>query len=164
MSTPIILSLAALAIIILGVYFLSNKGKSSKKSKEQSELEIVEEVKVPPEFREEYNRGMHPQDYEDSTFFTLTRCAHCVRLERFLEAQEIPFTKILLDNFEGVARQQLMAVIRSYNERGSFPTLVSPDGDVAVGFREWQIRERFMKFSLLEEEKKHEHTQKHEQE
>ena len=36
-----------------------------------------------------------------------------------------------------------MAKLRSFNPRGSFPTLVLPDGQVLVGFREAQARKLF---------------------
>ncbi len=153
MSEPIMLSLVVLAVIVIGAYFFfgSKKEQADKNStngKNQT-MEIVENVTVPEEFEEEYNFGMSPIGAKNCTFYTLTHCVHCVRLENFLEKNEIPFETVLLDNFEGQARKNLMAQVRSFNPRGSFPTLVSPEGDVTVGFREWQVREKFMKYSKL---------------
>ncbi len=147
MTSPISLSIIALVVILTLAYLFYGK---KPKARVLTEEEITDVV-VAPEFEEEYQRGMFPQNYEELTFYTLIKCVHCGRLEKFLVENEIPFTKVLLDNFEGQARKNLMSKVFSYNERGSFPTLVSPEEEVTIGFREWQVREKFMKYSIKEE-------------
>ncbi len=153
MSTPIILSLVGLvAIILIARMVTKSKGNTEQYPKPDPSDNIdFEEVVVPENLQNEYNRGMNPLEATDLTFYTLTNCVHCDRLEKFMHTNEIPYATILLDKFEGAARKNLMAKVRSYNPRGSFPTLVSPEGDVTIGFREWQVREKFMKYSLREE-------------
>ncbi len=149
MSSPIALSIIAL-IAILSVAYLFF-GKKTKVTVTNDKSLDSEDLVIADEFKEEYERGMNPRNYEDLTFYTLIKCVHCGRLEKFLVENEIPYAKVLLDNFEGKARKNLMAKVISYNERGSFPTLVSPEEEVTVGFREWQVREKFMKYSVKEE-------------
>ncbi len=153
MSTPIIISLICLVVIL----FLARKFFGGTKDQmptddnsAPSTSSSSDEVSVLPEFQNEYDRGMKPTEAKDLTFYTLTNCVHCDRLEKFLVNNEIPYSTILLDNFTGQARKNLMDKVRFYNPRGSFPTLVSPEEDVTVGFREWQVREKFMKYSLRE--------------
>ncbi len=143
MSSPISLSIVALVVILSIAYIFFGRKPKAKAITEQQ----IEEAVVPDEFMEEYQRGMYPTKYEDLTFYTLIKCVHCGRLEKFLIDNEIPYSKVLLDNFEGQARRNLMSKVLSYNERGSFPTLVSPEEEVTIGFREWQVREKFMKYS-----------------
>ncbi len=145
MISPISISIIALVVILsLAYLFFGKKSNNTLTDKE------IEEVVVPEEFQAEYDRGMYPTKYEDLTFYTLIKCVHCGRLEKFLVENNIPYSKVLLDNFEGQARKNLMSKVISYNERGSFPTLVSPEEEVTIGFREWQVREKFMKYAKEE--------------
>lgn len=148
MSKEIIIAIAVgiVALIMLYNYF-------TLKQKEAKSKPALDELDIPAEFQAEYDRGMAPENYEDCTFYTLTHCVHCVRLEKFLAKQEIPFVKVLLDNFTGTARTNLLNKVKEKNPRGSFPTFVSPAGEVTVGFREWQVRELFMKYSTNPENK-----------
>ena len=60
-----------------------------------------------------------------------------------LDEHGISHHLVYVDDFEGEQRRELMAKVRSWNPRGSFPTLVLPDGRVSVGFREAQVRKLF---------------------
>ncbi len=149
MSTPIIISLVALVVVlfIAAKFFGSNKDQMPVE-KEGQASEVQSGVSLAPELQKLYERGINPDKAKDLTFYTLTNCVHCDRLEKFLINNEIPYSTILLDEFSGMARKEMMDKVRFFNPRGSFPTLVSPEGEVTIGFREWQVREKFMKYSL----------------
>ncbi len=137
--------LAVISLIIGGiVYYTMHRKvvKVTKKPVNRADTELV----IPARFQFSYDHGIDPEGFKICTFYTLTQCVHCGRLEKYLEVNRIPFTKVLLDNYEGLARRNLMEKLRTYNPRGSFPTLVSPEGEVTVGFREAQVKEIFGKY------------------
>lgn len=90
-----------------------------------------------------YVLGMEPGADGQSVMYTLRSCRHCVRLKKFLDAHGIPCHLVFVDGFTGAARAAMMAKVRACNPRGSFPTLVLPDGRVVVGFREREVRAAF---------------------
>ncbi len=138
-------------VIIYGLFRFFSKNPDGEEIVAQEEN--VEEANnaaldnLEPHLREIYERALDPTKYSEATFYTLTRCVHCGKLEKYLEANSIPFTKVLLDDFQGSLRQNILKKLRSYNERGSFPTLVSQDEKVTVGFRQWDVYDKFMRFS-----------------
>lgn len=87
-----------------------------------------------------YERGMRPGADGQSVMYTVHTCRHCVRLKEFLDAHGIACHLVYVDDFRGAKRKAMIEKVRALNPRGSFPTLVLPDGRVLVGFRERQIR------------------------
>ena len=98
------------------------------------------ETGAPVTRMEAYALGMQPGADGQSVMYTLRSCRHCVRLKKFLDAHHIPCRLVYVDEFKGAERAALMGRVRACNPRGSFPTLVLPDGRVVVGFREREIR------------------------
>ncbi|MCH5276453.1 MAG: glutaredoxin family protein [Desulfovibrionaceae bacterium] len=90
-----------------------------------------------------YELGMRPGADGRSVMYTLHTCRHCVRLKEFLDARAIPCHLVYVDDFRGAKRRAMVEKVRSLNPRGSFPTLVLPDGRVLVGFRERAVREAY---------------------
>ena len=90
-----------------------------------------------------YEVGMRPGTDGQSVMYTLHTCRHCVRLKEFLDAHAIACHLVYVDGFRGAKRKAMIDKVRALNPRGSFPTLVLPDGRVIVGFREQQIREAY---------------------
>lgn len=90
-----------------------------------------------------YAVGMQPGTDGQSVMYTLHTCRHCVRLKEFLDAHAIACHLVYVDDFKGAKRKAMIEQVRALNPRGSFPTLVLPDGRVLVGFREHQIREAY---------------------
>ncbi len=95
---------------------------------------------VPVKRMDAYALGMQPGADGQAVMYTLRSCRHCVRLKKFLDAHHIPCHLVYVDEFTGAARAALMDRVRACNPRGSFPTLVLPDGRVVVGFREREVR------------------------
>ena len=91
----------------------------------------------------EYQLGIDPCASGKPVMYTLQTCLHCVHLKHFLDDHGISHHLVYVDDFEGEQRRELMAKVRAWNPRGSFPTLVLPDGRVSVGFREAQVRKLF---------------------
>lgn len=87
-----------------------------------------------------YELGMRPGTDGQSVMYTVRTCRHCVRLKEFLDAHAIACHLVYVDDFRGARRKAMIEKVRALNPRGSFPTLVLPDGRVLVGFREQQIR------------------------
>lgn len=68
--------------------------------------------------------------------YTLHTCLHCAHLKVFLEERGIEHKLIYVDDFDTDVRREVMEMVRHFNPRGSFPTLVLPDRRVVVGFRQ----------------------------
>ena len=130
---------AALAVLSIAViFFLSRKSTDC-----QNKAEEKKERALPQEIEEEYRIGMDPCASGKPVMYTLQTCLHCVHLKHFLDKHGIECLLVYVDDFEGEQRRELMSKVRSFNPRGSFPTLVLPDGRVSVGFRETQVRKLF---------------------
>ena len=129
--------LAILGVAALFFLFRNSSGGIEAPAKEKAK-------DVPArDLEEEYKLGMDPCASGKPVMYTLQTCLHCVHLKHFLDDHGISHHLVYVDDFEGDQRRELMAKVRSLNPRGSFPTLVLPDGRVSVGFRETQIRKLF---------------------
>lgn len=88
-----------------------------------------------------YRSGVDPRSGNVPVMYTLHTCRHCVRLKDFLDKHKISHVLVYVDDFDEPARKELMNTLRTYNPRGSFPTLVTPDGRSSVGFREDAVKQ-----------------------
>ena len=125
--------LAAVCILVL----FSRKGGKKKTVKKAAP---VQENGVPAGKEEDYRCGVDPCSCGMPVMYTLHTCRHCVRLKDFLDQHGIAHRLIYVDEFTDPARKQIMTTLRSHNPRGSFPTLVVPDGRSVVGFREEAVK------------------------
>ena len=96
---------------------------------------------VPIGMEEQYQLALNPGADGQPLLYNLTTCNHCVRVHAFLEKNGIAHHDVTVDYFAGQARVEVLAKLRTYNPRASFPTLVFPSGQVVVGFRESALRE-----------------------
>ena len=87
-----------------------------------------------------YRLGMNPQTSDVPVMYTIHPCPHCVHLKDFLDRNGVRFVQVYVDDFTGPARDALMDKVRTYDNRASFPTLVTPDGRSVVGFREKAVK------------------------
>ena len=136
---PMLLVVVALAAVgAVALFFLSRKSGGAQESKpEDGKAPVLRDVE------EEYRLGMDPCACGKPVMYTLQTCLHCVHLKHFLDRHGIEHHLVYVDDFSGEQRSEVMAKLRSFNPRGSFPTLVLPDGQVLVGFREAQARKLF---------------------
>lgn len=96
---------------------------------------------VPLGMEEQYQIALNPGSDGKPLMYDLTTCNHCVRVHEFFKKRGIAHHDITVDHFIGKARAEVVAKLRTYNPKASFPTVVFPDGKVIVGFKESALRE-----------------------
>lgn len=96
---------------------------------------------VPIGMEEQYEHAINPGTDGKPLMYNLTTCNHCVRVHEFLDKHGIAHHDVTVDHFTGKARAAIIAKIRTYNPKVSFPTLVFPDGRVVIGYREAMLAE-----------------------
>ena len=90
-----------------------------------------------------YELGMNPIS-EKPIMYALTTCQHCKNTRKFLDANHVDYIVIYLDEYSGSQRSDLMEKVRTYNPRGTFPTILVPGGKVIVGFRKQLMQEALL--------------------
>lgn len=91
-----------------------------------------------------YELGMNPAQDGKTMMYALETCRHCRKTREFLDSNNVPYHLLYVDQYTGPARTSLMDKVRSYNPRGSFPTIIIPGGKVVVGYREQLLREALL--------------------
>lgn len=97
-----------------------------------------------PEMVELYEKGLAPGTDGVPLMYALETCRHCRKTREFLDENQVQYHILYVDKYEGEARAALMDKVRSYNPRGSFPTIVFPGDRAVVGFREQLLREALL--------------------
>ncbi len=148
MSTNIILIVSALAVLAVASLWAINKSR-----KKAPESESTMETWIPHESAS--SKGSEPQGdpalYElgmnhvsdKPIMYALTTCQHCRNTRKFLDERNAEYTCIYLDTFSHAQRGELMDTMRIYNPRGTFPTILFPNGKVIVGYRRHLLEEAF---------------------
>ena len=72
--------------------------------------------------------------------YSLTTCSHCKSTKRMLADCTIKYEFIDVDTLEGDERKAILADVRKFNPKCSFPTIIIGD-KVIVGFKEKEIKE-----------------------
>jgi glutaredoxin-like protein NrdH len=72
--------------------------------------------------------------------FSLSTCSHCRESKRFLGDCKIKYEFVDVDMLDGEERKAILADVKKYNPKCSFPTIVIGD-KVIVGFKEDKIKE-----------------------
>ena len=68
--------------------------------------------------------------------YALSTCGWCKKTVGWLEDNNVAFEKVYVDLTEGDEREQLVAEVKQYNPRASFPTVVIDDGAIVIiGFK-----------------------------
>ena len=73
--------------------------------------------------------------------YALSTCGWCKKTRNFLDENEIEYEYEYVDLLTGAAKDKVMAEVRKWNPRGSFPTTVVDDKESVAGFKEDQLRE-----------------------
>ncbi|MDX9715142.1 MAG: glutaredoxin family protein [Dissulfurispiraceae bacterium] len=71
--------------------------------------------------------------------YTLSTCVHCNAAKKMLNDCSIKFDFTDIDLLEGQERENIIAELKKFNERCTFPTIVI-GSKVIVGFREDEIK------------------------
>jgi len=77
---------------------------------------------------------------EPVKIYSLSTCGHCRSAKKFLGECEIKYEFVDVDQLQGDERAAILADVKSFNPRCSFPTIVIGD-KVIVGYRESEIKE-----------------------
>ena len=68
--------------------------------------------------------------------YALSTCGWCKKTKAFLKAQNIAFDYIDVDLLEGKEKDEVVEIIKKWNPRISFPTIVINDETCITGFDE----------------------------
>ncbi|WP_273522809.1 glutaredoxin family protein [Mailhella massiliensis] len=134
-------ALPLVGVVVIGVFLLILFFRRKNPAQKHRHVASVPDTGIPQGMEELYRWGVDPCSAGVPVMYTLHTCRHCVRLKDFLVQHGIEHRLVFVDEFDNPARKEIMATLRSYNARGSFPTLVAPDGRSVVGFREEAVKE-----------------------
>jgi glutaredoxin len=73
--------------------------------------------------------------------YALSTCGWCRKARHFLEDNDIEHECTYVDHLKGAERDEAMSIVRKWNPKGSFPTIVVDDAQAVVGFKEARLRE-----------------------
>lgn len=136
--------LLLVCIVAIATYCLFKFLKKSSEVAPIQQEESPEEIDVndlPEALQEPYKIAINPTSLGKPVLYALVTCQHCIRTQRFLKENKVDYKLIHVDLFEANVRKYIMKILKTFNERGSFPTLVMPSGKTVVGFREHLVRE-----------------------
>jgi glutaredoxin len=74
------------------------------------------------------------------TIYSLSTCSHCRATKKFLGECTIKYEFIEVDKLEGDERKAIIADVKKFNPRCSFPTIIIGE-TVIVGYKEKDIKE-----------------------
>lgn len=137
MNSTVVAIIAAVVVIVIAAALFLRKKSSSESG---SDARQKDEVKGDQEL---YQLGMNPIS-EKPIMYALTTCQHCKNTRKFLDANNVDYIVIYLDEYAGSQRSDLMEKVRTYNPRGTFPTILVPGGKVIVGFRKQLMQEALL--------------------
>lgn len=72
--------------------------------------------------------------------FSLSTCSHCKSAKKFLGDCTIKYDFIDVDLLEGDERKAILADVKKFNPKCSFPTIIIGE-TVIVGYKEKEIKE-----------------------
>jgi glutaredoxin-like protein NrdH len=72
--------------------------------------------------------------------FSLSTCSHCRATKKFIDGCTIKYEFIDVDLLKGDERKAIIADVKKFNPRCSFPTIIIGE-KVIVGFKEKEIKE-----------------------
>jgi glutaredoxin-like protein NrdH len=73
--------------------------------------------------------------------YALSTCGWCKKTKELLDTNGVEYDLIYVDLLEGDEKEAVLAEVRKYNPRTSFPTVVVDDSRSVTGFKEDQLRE-----------------------
>lgn len=138
MNNSLIFGLCVLAVLVV-VWLVLRKFNARSSSTKQTIPGVPNSVSA--DMAEAYLHATEPGKDGVPTLYALVTCKHCKRTKEFLDEIHAQYHLVYVDNFTGDIRKELMEKVRSYNPRGSFPTFVTAEGTIVVGFREQQLKE-----------------------
>ena len=84
-------------------------------------------------------RGTFSDD-DSVKIYSLTTCSHCKATKKFLADCTVKYEFVDVDAFKGEERKAILADVKKFNPKCSFPTIIIGD-KVIIGYREKEIKE-----------------------
>jgi glutaredoxin len=75
--------------------------------------------------------------------YALSTCVWCKKTKQLLDKLGVEYSIIYMDYLDGKEKDDTMKILKKWNPRRSFPTLVINDNKCIVGFKEDKIKEAF---------------------
>ena len=72
--------------------------------------------------------------------YALSTCAWCRRAKNFLDENDVEYDFVYVDLLEGEERKAILADVKKFNPKCSFPTIIIGN-TVIVGHKEEKIKE-----------------------
>lgn len=136
MNSTVAVIIAVVVIAVVAVLLLRKKTPSDRNKDNSGHEE-------PQGDQQLYALGMNPVSPKP-IMYALTTCQHCKNTRKFLDENNVDYIVIYLDEYSGSQRSDLMEKVRTYNPRGTFPTILVPGGKVIVGFRKQLMQEALL--------------------
>jgi glutaredoxin len=73
--------------------------------------------------------------------YALSTCAWCRRAKNFLDENEVEYDVVYVDLLEGEEKEAALDVVKKWNPRRSFPTVVIDDAKSVSGFKPERLKE-----------------------
>jgi glutaredoxin-like protein NrdH len=73
--------------------------------------------------------------------YALSTCGWCKKTRELLDANGVEYDLVYVDLLQGEEKEVVLAEVRKYNPRTSFPTVVVDESRSVTGFKEEQLRE-----------------------
>lgn len=83
------------------------------------------------------------QDKGKILIYALSTCAWCKRTKKLFKDLDIAYDYIDVDLEPEEEQYKLDEVLDKFNPTGSFPTIVINDEECIIGYRPYEIKERF---------------------
>lgn len=77
--------------------------------------------------------------------YALSTCGWCRKTKKLLNNLGVEYYYTDVDLLKEKERDEVMKIVRRYNSRGSFPTLVIDDNKCIVGYEEDEIKKELGK-------------------
>lgn len=75
------------------------------------------------------------------TLYALSTCGWCKKTKSFLEENNVNYECVYVDLLKGEEKQEVLAQVRKWNPRSSFPTIVIDDKESVAGFKKERLQE-----------------------
>lgn len=77
----------------------------------------------------------------DIVVYALSTCGWCRKTKEYLKKNNVAFNFIDVDMCDPAERKEIDAVLKKWNPKGSFPTVVINDSVCIIGFDEDKLAE-----------------------
>jgi len=72
--------------------------------------------------------------------YSLSTCSHCKSVKKLMDECTVKYEFVDVDRLKGEERKAILADVKKFNPRCSFPTVIIGD-KVIVGYKEEKIKE-----------------------